>query len=167
VSKKRKSERRVNNSNTNKQLPLGPSYKPVPYSRMSDIEDRRRFHPDGELQPPRTLHWTRRYDHPYRSIAIALGLRYLRKKNFGAKKAAPHIYTLPRSAFRTVSQIADVNPVLGRFKKNRLKFTDPNTLICVRRKIRKEVLFAKKFFGKGGSGQRSPRFNYYSKVRCT
>lgn len=47
-----------------------------------------------------------------------------------------------------------------------LKFHQPERIaICVRRKQRKEVLFAKKKAGK--RGQRKPRFNKWSKVRCT
>lgn len=37
------------------------------------------------------------------------------------------------------------------------------TLICVRRRIRRQVLFA---FGRGGGGKRRPRWNNYSSVRC-
>lgn len=39
-----------------------------------------------------------------------------------------------------------------------------DVLICVRRKRRKEVLHA--FRKTGRSGQRKPRFNRYSQVRC-
>lgn len=35
--------------------------------------------------------------------------------------------------------------------------------ICVRRRVRKEVLFAK---GRGGGGNRPPRRNYWSDVQC-
>lgn len=46
-----------------------------------------------------------------------------------------------------------------------LAFEDSkSTLVCVRRKIRKEVMFAKKKAGK--KGQRRPRWNYYSKIKC-
>lgn len=38
-----------------------------------------------------------------------------------------------------------------------------HTLICVRRKRRRQVLFAK---GRGGGGKRPPKYNSYSHVRC-
>lgn len=50
------------------------------------------------------------------------------------------------------------------FIANSLKFPNPNVMICVRRKTRREVLFAKKRTGKGA---RSPkRKNWFSKIGC-
>lgn len=46
-------------------------------------------------------------------------------------------------------------PVFGALPKN--------TLVCVRRKIRKEVILAT---GKGGSKRKRPRFNKNSHIRC-
>lgn len=58
------------------------------------------------------------------------------------------------------------NPVRGglvRFPS--LSFSVPNkVLICVRRKQRKEVLFAKRKAGRGG--QKRPRRNWYSEISC-
>lgn len=43
-------------------------------------------------------------------------------------------------------------------------FRNPSELlVCVRRKVRREVLLAK---GRGGGGHRRPRRNAYSDVRC-
>lgn len=42
-------------------------------------------------------------------------------------------------------------------------FNDPKVRLCLRRKVRREVLFAK---GRSGSGFRRPRWNYLSRVRC-
>lgn len=48
----------------------------------------------------------------------------------------------------------------------RLKFADvQRTIICVRRKRRKEVLHALRKTGKG-RGRRRPHFNFYSKISC-
>lgn len=43
-------------------------------------------------------------------------------------------------------------------------FVQPDLFVCARRQIRKEVLHA---FGKSGKGgQKSPRYNSTSKIRC-
>lgn len=59
--------------------------------------------------------------------------------------------------------LAPKRPVLG--VPNAIGFANPtNVLVCVRRKIRKEVMHA---LGKAGrGGQRRPKFNFFSKVRC-
>lgn len=53
---------------------------------------------------------------------------------------------------------------------NRIGFGAPERImICVRRKRRKEVIFAKRFAGRGGRARvrfRAPRRNYYSQVDC-
>ena len=41
-----------------------------------------------------------------------------------------------------------------------------HVLVCVRRKRRKEVLFAKRKTGSGGGRQRRPRHNWFSKIHC-
>lgn len=41
-----------------------------------------------------------------------------------------------------------------------------SVLVCVRRKRRKEVLFAKRKTGRGGARQRRPRRNWFSKIHC-
>lgn len=51
------------------------------------------------------------------------------------------------------------------FNRAQLAFSMPGeTLICIRRKRRKEVLFAKRKTGKGG--QRRPRRSAYSDTKC-
>ena len=44
--------------------------------------------------------------------------------------------------------------------------TPVHVLVCVRRKRRKEVLFAKRKTGRGGARQRRPRKNWFSNVHC-
>lgn len=41
-----------------------------------------------------------------------------------------------------------------------------NVAICVRRKSRREVLFAKRRAGKGGARRRAPRRNWFSAIKC-
>lgn len=56
-------------------------------------------------------------------------------------------------------------PKRSQRRSPKLRFDAPaETLVCIRRHTRKEVLFAKK---KTGAGSRSKkRFNAYSKIRC-
>lgn len=51
------------------------------------------------------------------------------------------------------------------FDAFRIAFQRPERLlVCIRRHVRKEVMFAKKHAGK--SGQRKPRRTYYSSISC-
>lgn len=64
-----------------------------------------------------------------------------------------------RSATRVV-----VKPSVGPALTSHLKFADPRrVIICIRRKIRREVLLA---LGKGGGGNKSPRRKPSSEVSC-
>lgn len=46
-------------------------------------------------------------------------------------------------------------------------FSDPdNVAICVRRKSRREVMFAKRRAGMSGPRRRKPRRNWYSAIKC-
>lgn len=62
---------------------------------------------------------------------------------------------------RVTPQKSKSNPFLA----NTLSFPNENVLICVRRKTRKEVLFAKKKTGRGSSRGRK-RKNWYSNIGC-
>lgn len=62
--------------------------------------------------------------------------------------------------------VADPQRSTGKRRSPQLRFDAPaETLVCIRRHTRKEVLFAKKKTGKGGRSKK--RFNAYSKVRCS
>jgi len=64
------------------------------------------------------------------------------------------------SVLRTDRSVREV----FRGKRAVMMFSVPKRVsICVRRKERREVLFAK---GKGGGGKRHPRRNYWSSVSC-
>lgn len=53
----------------------------------------------------------------------------------------------------------------GSHLRPKLSFQDPLRLqVCIRRKTRRQVMFAKKKAGK--AGQRKPRYNYYSSIKC-
>lgn len=87
---------------------------------LGDVEDNRRFHPDGPRRPQ--------------------------------QRATGQVATLRRTYASLTHQIG---------------FSNPNNVIrCIRRKTRKEVLFAfNKQRKKGQSGGRYKR-NYWSKIKC-
>lgn len=80
-------------------------------------------------------------------------------------------FSLPRSAARVVGSTGITRSALNGAKARTLSphtltFQAPDRVVlCVRRKRRKEVLFAK---GVGGSKkrQRKPRRNYWSSISC-
>lgn len=48
-----------------------------------------------------------------------------------------------------------------------LAFSNPrDVLVCVRRKMRREVLHAFRKTGRGGGRKRPPRYNWFSKIKC-
>lgn len=93
------------------------------------IEDRRRFHPEGGFRPA------------------------LDRKMRVAKVAAQSVHN---SRMRFTSPFSGVLPSPMKYAKR--------VLICVRRKVRREVLFASG--GGGGRAKRSRRRNAYSGVNC-
>lgn len=54
-------------------------------------------------------------------------------------------------------------PLLKKYSPTALFKADRRSLLCARRKIRKEVIFAK---GRGGRKNSKPRFNHNSKIGC-
>lgn len=106
---------------------------------------------------------------PRLSVSPLLDLRLLedRRLYHPLQSFAPPIATV-RKAVRVVDRARK-----SARSKNKILFNHPGTLtfsdpdkvvICVRRKRRKEVLFAKKKAGK--TGQRKPRRNYWSSISC-
>lgn len=78
-------------------------------------------------------------------------------------------FAFPKSAARVVvprtRSRSAVDGAKARTLPHQLTFAAPDrVLICVRRKRRKEVLFAKRKAGK--RGQRKPRRNYWSAISC-
>lgn len=107
---------------------------------LREIEDRRTFHPEGYARPARSFNDSRHRLTIYRTPKTSVYLKGGYQSPFGVKKLFD---TLPTGIqFRTPYKV----------------------LICVRRKIRKEVIFAKNQAGRGG--QRSPHYSEYSTVRC-
>jgi len=116
-------------------LPLLPT---SPLSRLSEAEDRRLFHFEGPNRPALLDDGT-----PARTHVVD------RQKNRNRVK--------PR-AFR-------FGPKIYSQTKAILTFQQPERVaVCVRRKARREVLFAKKKAGRGG--MRLPRRTWLSKISC-
>lgn len=110
---------------------------PVALSRSDS--DRRYFHPAGVMRPLKSV-----FGSPVRAVPYVkpVGFTPFRYGRSGRVIARP----MPmRSSF------------VGGYKLPAL------AAVCVRRNIRREVLFAT---GRGGGGKRPPKFNYTSSYRC-
>lgn len=102
-------------------------------SLLSEIEDRRLFHPEQDQQPVRRL--SRR----------------------------PNELSLVNRSARTSSQRDRFGEAVRSQTKATVGFADPaRTVVCVRRKQRREVYFAKKLKGRGGAR----RTNWRSHIKC-
>lgn len=67
--------------------------------------------------------------------------------------------------FKNAPHSLSVSNPFSRRLSPAVKFSNPHkVLVCVRRKIRKQILFAKG--GAGSRRMRKPVYNYYSSVRC-
>lgn len=108
---------------------------------LRPFEDRRTFHPARLLAAPVFLGG----NPPARSIVSA---------------ASP----APRRAIQRAVGVARLLEN-SRFPTSRVRFAEASrVVICVRRKRRKEVLFARRKAGR--RGQRRPRRNLWSDVQC-
>lgn len=116
-------------------LPLFPL---SPLSRLSEVEDRRLFHFEGPDRPALMDDGT-----PAR---IGLRDRYKNRNRVKpqAYRFGPKFYSQTKAA---------------------VVFQEPDRVaVCIRRKARREVLFAKKRAGRGG--MRRPRRTWLSKISC-
>lgn len=142
---KSNSKRRVTSANANQRLPLRPSpYTLSPYdaSRQLSFDFTRALR---ELEDRRSWHPLGE-DRPAETV---------RRSQRGFTVSSTPRATQQRRPGRRQKFY---HPMAVAFVAPR------ETLICVRRQRRKEVLHAKKKTGRGG--QRKPRFNQWSKVRC-
>lgn len=106
---------------------------------LQPIEDRRRHHPLGYVRPARQIS-----GHPVRPLVIG---------GVPARRPAPGAR---RSEAAKVARAPSLSPTL--------RFDVPKrTIICVRRKRRREVIMAT---GKGGGRHRRPKRNYFTEVKC-
>lgn len=111
-------------------LSLEPGFRRA-RALLSEIEDRRTYHPDGPRRPARS---------------------FLRSRH--------RLTDLNKKAPRSRANRTALSNVSGR-----LAFQGPeNVLVCVRRNMRRQVMFAKKKTGR--RGQRPPRRNWFSSISC-
>lgn len=98
------------------------------------LDDRRTFHPDGFFRP---------------AVSSVRGDRSVVERQFGPQFIGHRINnnTKPSRSFYAFG-----------FK------VPERVAVCVRRKSRREVLFAKRHTGRGARSRK--RFNYWSDVRC-
>lgn len=104
---------------------------------LPPVEDRRQFHPEGVQRPALKVN-----GQPARLVA--------KDRN----RAKPKQAVKNRFGVKVYSQTKGI-----------IAFDAPKqTLVCIRRSRRKEVLFAKGRAGKGG--MRPPRRSWYSSISC-
>lgn len=120
-------------------LPIAPIRRYLP---LTVYEDRRQWHPEGVRASARSFSSSRH-----------------------RLESRDRVYN--RYNVKPVSRLHS-SPVFGVSQtRASIAFADPSrTLICVRRKIRREVMHALGLSG-SGSGQRPPRLSEYSSVRCS
>lgn len=147
MAKGRKRDKREDNSPSltpSLLRPTAPLVSPLPspsQTILREIEDRRTYHPLGEFRPARF-----RTGGPSRITVKD------RPYNGRYKYADPHRNSR--------------NIHLNSGTKAPVSFAVPDgTVVCVRRKQRKEVLFAKRRAGAKGRQRRHKR-NLWTKVRC-
>lgn len=115
---------------------------PLSYSNLTInptlrfYEDRRTFHPEGRFRPARSFNKTRH-------------------------RLVMSDYRKTRKNIKRNNFIKSYGPPIS------VGFREPErVLICVRRKRRREVMFALNKTGKGKGRQKRPRYSEYSKISC-
>lgn len=94
------------------------------------------------------------------------------RRTFTPDRQARPIFSLPRTLrdIRNPARIvARQNPAKRQLSQTKavLTFADPRRIpLCIRRKVRKQVLHAFKKTGKGSARHRRPRFNEWSSISC-
>lgn len=141
---------------------------------LTKIEDRRRWNPtqlDRTKAPAKTIYGTRA-----RIVVVPEGHRLARLQTYAGRlrldqviRGQGKLYSKPRWTKDAWEQGPNYYPYVRSYTyenvSSRIGFANPwQVVICVRRKRRKEVMFATGRAGKGG--QKSPKRNWYSEVRC-
>lgn len=123
---------------SNQRLPLSNVYSHSTF--LTQIEDRRSYHPENINRPIRSFNNA--------NSRTSVWDIQPRAKNPPSRK----------NALRLLSSLHGSVPVKIGFEK------PDQTLVCVRRNMRREVLFASRKTGK--SGQRRPRWTELSNIKC-
>lgn len=152
MAKKRGHSAGTNDSANDLQALLGPTPGPLPLTPMAPfslplLEDRRQFHPEGPVRPPRS------FDH-YSTVKIHEPKNRSAAKRTRTYSPSSDLWDNPRKSTRN-----------RRAASQEIGFSAPDRVaICIRRKRRREVLHALRKTGRGGRVRR--RLNHYSKIRC-
>lgn len=140
-----KKHRKRHNAVLEPTRPLASLIMPPRPVRLSPIEDRRLHHPLGKARPAKQVS-----GHPVKPHVVKpVKRRVVVKRGPGGR---------PMRSTRIVS----IQTV-----PSRIRFASPKrTLICLKRKIRAEVLHAFKKTGRGSPRKRHSRRNFHSSVSC-
>lgn len=152
-ARSRKFHRIANDSSL---LRVAPSLKPLDVTplvkapALREVEDRRRFNFDGPRRPALQVS-----GRPARVVAVDRDrARPTTWTKVGAAKVRRAQYQVNRFGPKIVSQT-----------KARLAFHIPrNVIVCIRRKVRREVMHALNKAGKGGMAP--PKRNWLSRIGC-
>lgn len=152
---------------------------------LDDIEDRRRWHPSA-IWEPRTIGGIRRP----RIVIVPEGHKLARHQTYGGRYRLDEVRKHPykydsvkwgstRTWAKNVTRYSRdrFGKIFGNYQEaytyqdlpKRVGFSLPwQVIVCVRRKRRREVLFANRFAGSRGSSNlmRRRRNNEFSEVRC-
>lgn len=109
-------------------------------SALRSYEDRRTFHPEGSFRPAAS------FNRPRHRLVVS-----------GYPKRDSVVRSSRNYRFNKLSSLSGT-PAHIMFERPR------KVVMCVRRQMRREVLHAYRKTGRGG--QRRPRWNWYSRVRC-
>lgn len=169
MAKNKNRDRRTANASPNRNAPaprlhVSPSPKtpaadamlarPAPRKPEPTIADGRVFHPLGKGRPALTVSHT-----PVKTLRVLD-----RPRTF--KGLAPKSIKVGKAAAKRQHQfqVNRFGPVHVSQTKAAVAFQAPHrVLICLKRKIRKEVFHA---LGKAGRGVRRPKFNRHSHIKC-
>lgn len=116
-----------------RQLDIYNFLKPPP---LTQIEDRRLWHPEGEFRPARM------FNSP-RHRLVEYGVRVRSARSSGSSV---------RSTRRLRPIVAFADP--------------SNVLVCARREMRRQVMHAFRRTGRGGGPKKRPTFSWYSRISC-
>lgn len=153
-------------------------YSERQWSRYVDLtryEDRRRWHPDNmpAAGPAPLGHMGRP-----RIVIVPEGHRLARHAPYGGRVPLSKIYQMDRRTRRRFLDDWSEKRYMDRtghaydaFRpahlSRRVGFQHPwQVMICIRRRQRREVLFALGRGGSGGGRRKKPRRTFYSEVRC-
>lgn len=127
------------------------------------IEDRRTYHPLGDIRPARSL--VESYPAMFENVVPQRFTPFWRGTPYDPKTGEIQRLVPSKVDPSGWTYIPDRPGVLEKARHGRYAFENPwKVIICLKRKMRREIMHAMGMAGK--TGFRSPRFTQYSYVRC-